>query len=72
MAATYRIQKKLGGLETKLAINHIVEKDIKAAFHILLSYYDKLYEKEKNLTHIESNKVDPIENAKLIQTCINS
>jgi tRNA 2-selenouridine synthase len=72
MAATYRIQKKLGGLETKLAINHIVEKDIKAAFHILLSYYDKLYEKEKNLTHIESNKVDPIENAKLIQSCINS
>jgi tRNA 2-selenouridine synthase len=72
MAATYRIQKKLGGLETKLAINHIVEKDIKAAFHILLSYYDKLYEKEKKLIHIESTKVDPIENAKLIQSCINS
>jgi len=72
MAATYRIQKKLGGLETKLAINHIVEKDIKAAFHILLSYYDKLYEKEKKLIHIEVTKVDPIENAKLIQSCINS
>jgi tRNA 2-selenouridine synthase len=72
MAATYRIQKKLGGLETKLAINHIVEKDIKAAFHILLSYYDKLYEKEKKLIHIEATKVDPIENAKLIQSCINS
>jgi hypothetical protein len=55
-----------------LAINHIVEKDIKAAFHILLSYYDKLYEKEKKLIHIESTKVDPIENAKLIQSCINS
>lgn len=72
MAATYRIQKKLGGLETKLAINHIVEKDIKAAFHILLSYYDKLYEKEKKLIHIEATKVDPIENAKLIRSCINS
>ena len=72
MAATYRIQKKLGGLETKLAINHIVEKDIRAAFHILLSYYDKLYEKEKKLIHIEATKVDPIENAKLIQSCINS
>ena len=72
MAATYRIQKKLGGLETKLAINHIVEKDIRAAFHILLSYYDKLYEKEKKLIHIEATKVDPIENAKLIRSCINS
>ncbi len=72
MAATYRIQKKLGGLETKLAINHIIEKDIRAAFHILLSYYDKLYEKEKKLIHIEATKVDPIENAKLIRSCINS
>ncbi len=70
-AAIYRIQKRLGGLETKLAINHIVEKDIKAAFHILLSYYDKWYEKERKMFYVESNKVDPIENAKLIQTCIN-
>ena len=72
IAATYRIQKRLGGLETKNAINYILEKDIKAAFHILLSYYDKWYEKDRKLIPIEANKVDPIENAKLIQACINS
>jgi tRNA 2-selenouridine synthase len=72
IAATYRIQKRLGGLETKLAINHILEKDIKAAFHILLSYYDKWYEKDRKMIPIEANKVAPIENAKLIELCINS
>lgn len=72
IAATYRIQKRLGGLETKTAINFILEKDIKAAFHILLSYYDKWYEKDRKLIPLEANKVDPIENAKLIKACIIS
>lgn len=71
MAATYRIQKRLGGLETKLAINHILEQDIKSAFRILLSYYDKWYEKNRTIIPIEAEKVDPIENAKLVQSCIN-
>lgn len=71
IAATYRIQKRLGGLETKTAINFILEKDIKSAFRILLSYYDKWYEKDRKMIPIEANKVDPIENAKLIQSCIN-
>lgn len=71
IAATYRIQKRLGGLETKTAINFILEKDIKAAFQILLSYYDKWYEKDRKMIPIEATKVDPIENAKLLQSCIN-
>jgi len=71
IAATYRIQKRLGGLETKLAINHILEKDIKSAFRILLTYYDKWYEKNRTIIPIEAEKVDPIVNAKLIQSCIN-
>jgi tRNA 2-selenouridine synthase len=41
--AILRIQKRLGGLETKTAINCIVEKDIEGAFAILLKYYDKWY-----------------------------
>jgi len=40
-----RIQKKLGGLETRNAINHLLENDHKACFRILLAYYDKLYNK---------------------------
>ncbi len=41
--ATKRIEKRLGGLETKNAINFLIEKDIKSCFEILLKYYDKWY-----------------------------
>ena len=43
--AIMRIQKRLGGLETKLAINFLLEKNHKECFRILLKYYDKYYEK---------------------------
>ena len=38
-----RIQKKLGGLETKNAINFLLEGKVKECFSILIRYYDKLY-----------------------------
>lgn len=70
-AATERIQKKLGGLETKTAIACLDENNIKGAFDILLKYYDKLYgkglekrEDPKPLLKIyHSNLVDAEENA---------
>ncbi len=40
-----RIQKRLGGLETKNAINFLRENNFEACFSILLRYYDKLYKK---------------------------
>ncbi|MFI4963533.1 MAG: tRNA 2-selenouridine(34) synthase MnmH, partial [Legionellales bacterium] len=40
-----RIQKRLGGLDTKNAVNYLLEKNYKEAFRILLSYYDKYYER---------------------------
>ncbi len=43
--AIMRIQKRLGGLETKNAINFLLEENIKESFRILLRYYDKWYEK---------------------------
>ncbi len=43
--AIIRIQKRLGGLETKLAINYLLENDHRECFRILLKYYDKYYEK---------------------------
>jgi tRNA 2-selenouridine synthase len=43
--AIIRIQKRLGGLETKNAINHLLENDHKECFRILLKYYDKWYMK---------------------------
>lgn len=79
IAATIRIQKRLGGLETKNTIAAIEAGDFKNAFAILLKYYDKWYDKfskkEKNNTPngivekinwIDFNKVDPMNNAKLL------
>ncbi|MDB5198500.1 MAG: mnmH [Chitinophagaceae bacterium] len=43
--AIERIQKRLGGLETKTAISFLSENNIRECFNILLKYYDKLYNK---------------------------
>ena len=43
--AIIRIQKRLGGLETKTAVNYLLENNHKECFRILLKYYDKYYEK---------------------------
>ncbi len=42
--AVLRIQKRLGGLNTKTVIDHINNDNIKDAFSILLFYYDKAYD----------------------------
>lgn len=44
-AATKRIQKKLGGLETNHCLNYLEAADFTNAFSILLKYYDKYYDK---------------------------
>jgi len=41
--AIIRIKKRLGGLETKTAINHLIEDDTRSSFAVLLHYYDKQY-----------------------------
>ncbi len=43
MHAIGRIQKRLGGLETKTALEAMEAGDIEASFRILLKYYDKWY-----------------------------
>ena len=72
--AVIRIKKKLGGLETKTAINALVEDDVKNCFVVLLQYYDKLYQKgllkrdqpELLVQTIECKRVDAINNAHTI------
>jgi tRNA 2-selenouridine synthase len=74
IAATLRIQKRLGGLETKTAVNLLVENNIKSAFSILLKYYDKVYLKnietaaipKFKIEKIVASEVNPIYNAGLI------
>lgn len=41
--AIIRIQKRLGGLDTKTAINFLLENNTTECFRILLTYYDKHY-----------------------------
>lgn len=43
--AVIRIKKRLGGLETKIAVNALIEDDIRLCFAVLLKYYDRYYNK---------------------------
>jgi tRNA 2-selenouridine synthase len=65
--AVIRIKKRLGGLETKTAMNFLLEDDTKEAFRILLQYYDKLY--GKNLENNRENIAQTI--TKLICDDVN-
>jgi len=75
--AVIRIKKRLGGLETKTAINALVEDDVRGSFSVLLQYYDKQYGKglERNrenpstlVTRIEAPVVDDQANSALVQS----
>jgi tRNA 2-selenouridine synthase len=65
--AVLKIQKRLGGLETKTAVSFLVESNIKEAFRILLQYYDKFYRKgllsrpadAPPIINLEAAKADP-------------
>lgn len=77
--AIIRIQKRLGGLDTKNAINYLLEDNIKESFRILLRYYDKHYNKALNsregtalkLHSITCTTVDAKENALLLLNAAN-
>jgi tRNA 2-selenouridine synthase len=53
--AIMRIQKRLGGLNTKNAINCLLENNYKESFRILLNYYDKYYERGLQQRKKENN-----------------
>ncbi len=75
--AILRIQKRLGGLETKNALNFLEEDNTKECFRILLSYYDKWYHKglcnreniDALLNKISCTGVDTKANTHKILTC---
>ncbi|MGZ5254390.1 MAG: tRNA 2-selenouridine(34) synthase MnmH, partial [Flavitalea sp.] len=75
-----RISKRLGGLETKTAINHLLEGNIRECFDVLLKYYDKWYLKglnnrenlEANLIKLPSSTVDSKTNASMLIETMNN
>ena len=56
-----RIQKRLGGMNTKNAIGYLIEGNTKECFRILLAYYDKFYKKdldERKAKNVPINIID--------------
>lgn len=72
--AIIRIRKRLGGLDTKMAINYLLEENIKESFRILLKYYDKHYGKAlanreniNELLHtVPCSSIDALRNAQML------
>jgi tRNA 2-selenouridine synthase len=77
-AAITRIQKRLGGLETKTSLGNLVEGNISGCFDILLKYYDKKYKKSLSnredadqLIHmVPCEKVDPKNNFRNLEALL--
>lgn len=75
--AIERIQKRLGPLETKMALLHLKQKEMAACFAILLTYYDKQYIKglnnRENLTRLLNKipclSVDTMSNTEKLLLC---
>jgi tRNA 2-selenouridine synthase len=73
--AIERIRQRLGGLETKNAIQYLMENNISGCFHILLKYYDKCYVKglhnregiETLLSKISCEEVNPLNSQRLLR-----
>ena len=74
--AIIRIKKRLGGLETKTAVNYLIEENTTESFRVLLKYYDKWYLKglqargteNKLLIKIDCEKVDASINTQRLLT----
>lgn len=75
-----RIQKRLGGLEAKLAISLVLEDKMEESFLILLKYYDKCYGKalmsrekiEPSICRLECRNTDVQTNTKnLLKNILN-
>jgi tRNA 2-selenouridine synthase len=72
--AVIRIKKRLGGLETKTAVNYLIEDNTTECFRVLLKYYDKWYLKGLHsrdvnnhlLIKLDCEKVTAIVNTQLL------
>lgn len=77
--AVIRIQKRLGGLDTKNAVGLLVEDNYTEAFRILLRYYDKWYGKalfnreniSSILNKIPCQSVDTAVNIQKLLSCVS-
>lgn len=76
--AIVRIKKRLGPMETKMAIGFLIEDNVKECFRVLLYYYDKTYVKALQnrgnlsvlLNKIDCSNVDAVVNTEKIISCV--
>jgi len=73
-----KIEKRLGGLQAKKAIQAIEQDEFGTAIDIVLDYYDKAYtydlgkRKPEQFLHLETDTDDAAENAKLVLEFIHA
>ncbi len=76
--ATLRIQKRLGGMETKKTIQFLQEGNLHEAFSILLKYYDKFYNRATELRNpqlikkIKSEHISPAILSSLVKQALST
>ncbi len=76
--AIKRIEKRIGGLNLKMALEALRNDDFAEVANLTLNYYDKTYtygieqRTEVEKIYIVSNTSDPVENAKLILELSNN
>lgn len=72
VAATVRLNKRLGGERTQQAINFIREGNLAAAIDTVLDYYDKtyLYDLKRRQVDIESIDVTGLKDAEIVERLV--
>ena len=76
IAATERLRKRLGGLRTQEAIQHIKRGELAAAAAIILTYYDRTYRHDlvrrgKQIPKVEISGMSALQAAQHLLNQIN-
>lgn len=77
VAATERLQKRLGGLRTQTAVQHIKSGELAAAATIILTYYDRTYRHDlvrrgKQIPTLDVSEMSVLQAAKYLRDQVDS
>lgn len=77
VAATERLQKRLGGLRTQKAVQHIKSGELEPAASIILTYYDRAYRHDlvrrgKQIPTLDVSGMSVLQAAKHLRCQVNS
>lgn len=77
VAATERLHKRLGGLRTQTAVQHIKSGELAAAATIILTYYDRAYRHDlvrrgKQIPTLDVSEMSVLQAAKCLRDQVNT